>query len=167
MFSMTEPMTRREFGRRAGLVAGGVAFGSTLLGRAAAGASPKVEPLLAGAANECPIDTIVVLMMENRSFDHYLGWLGHDEAYLDAGRRRWGSGFAVEARQHLHYQDPTGKLVATESLTTRPDESNPYRICSGPAPGHGWHAGRAQRDHGFLSKGSHNTESAIGYYERS
>ena len=22
-----------------------------------------------------PIDTIVVLMMENRSFDHYLGWL--------------------------------------------------------------------------------------------
>ena len=161
---MAQPITRREFGRRAGLVAGGAVLGPTLLGAATSGASPKVEPLLSAGANECPIDTVVVLMMENRSFDHYLGWLGHDEAYLDAGRRRWGSGFSVEARQHLNYRDPRGKLVATESLTTRPDEPNPYRICSGPAPGHGWYAGRAQRDHGFLSKGSNNTESALGYY---
>ncbi len=24
-----------------------------------------------------PIDTVVVLMMENRSFDHYFGWYRH------------------------------------------------------------------------------------------
>jgi phospholipase C len=120
--------------------------------------------LLAGPARECPIDTVVVLMMENRSFDHFLGWLGTDEAYLDRGRRRWGARFSVEARQHLRYRAPTGRYVATEQLTARPEDPNPYRICTGPAPGHGWYAGRVQRDHGFLAAGSQNGESAIGYY---
>ena len=102
-------MTRREFGRRAALVAGGAALGPTLVRAEAAGAATQGEPLLSGAATECPIDTVVVLMMENRSFDHYLGWLGHDHEYLDAGRRRWGSGFSVEARQHAQYRDPDGE----------------------------------------------------------
>src|SRR4249919_360526 len=108
---MAERMTRREFGRRGALVAGVVALGPTLLragSAGAAGTAKQGEPLLSGAAKECPIDTVVVLMMENRSFDHYLGWLGHDQQYLDDGRRRWGSGFSVTARQHLHYRDPTG-----------------------------------------------------------
>ncbi len=161
---MTRRVTRRDFARRAALLAGAAAVGPTLLHSGAAGASTQADPLLSLSAKECPIDTVVVLMMENRSFDHYLGWLGHDHAYVDAGRQRWGSGFSVEARQHLSYRNPAGKLVPTESITSRPDEANPFRICTGPAPAHGWSAGRAQRDHGFMSKGAHNGESAIGYY---
>ena len=42
--------------------------------------------------SDCPVDTVVIVVMENRSFDHYLGWLGSDDAYLEAGRRRTGSG---------------------------------------------------------------------------
>ena len=101
---MAERMARREFARRTALVAGAAGFGPTLLRNWAAGAAgTQGDPLLSGTAKECPIDTVVVLMMENRSFDHYLGWLGQDEEYLDDGHRRWGSGFSVAARQHLHY----------------------------------------------------------------
>ena len=43
--------------------------------------------------------------MENRSFDHYLGWLGADAAYLDAGRAKYGHNFHVSGRQLEHYTD--------------------------------------------------------------
>jgi phospholipase C len=119
---------------------------------------------LVGAASECPVDTVVVLMMENRSFDHFLGWLGTDQTYLDAGRSRWGANFRVAARQNFRYRDPMGRWVATEQLTANPEDPNPYRVCTGPMPGHDWSSGRVQRDHGFLAAGSHNKESAIGYY---
>ena len=161
---MGDRVTRREFGRRAAMVAGAAALGPTLLKTGEAGAATQGDPLLSRAAKDCPIDTVVVLMMENRSFDHYLGWLGEDHSYLDAGRRSWGSGFSVEARQHVRYRDVAGKLVTTESITARPEEPNPYRVCTGPSPAHDWNAGRAQRDHGFMSLGAHNAESAIGYY---
>src|SRR5947209_11256687 len=32
-----------------------------------------------GQAGDAPFDTVVVLMMENRSFDHLLGWLPRDD----------------------------------------------------------------------------------------
>ena len=56
----------------AGLAAGlgAVLSPETLLGEAAARARTPVP-----AQANLPIDTFVVLMMENRSFDHYLGWL--------------------------------------------------------------------------------------------
>ena len=38
-------------------------------------------------ASEAPIDHVVILMMENRSFDHYLGWLGRDAGFLERGVR--------------------------------------------------------------------------------
>jgi phospholipase C len=157
---------RREFLRLSALVTAAAAYGPTLLRSGNSGTSQlaaKSTPLLAGPARECPIDTVVVLMMENRSFDHFLGWLGTDQAYLEAGRSRWGEHFTVAARQHLRYRDPTGRWIATEQLT-RPEDPDPSRVCTGPMPGHDWNAGRVQRDHGFLAAGSHNEESAIGYY---
>ena len=47
---------------------------------AAAGAHPLARAALAGASKLPPparsgIDHVVVVMMENRSFDHFLGWL--------------------------------------------------------------------------------------------
>jgi len=67
------------------------------------------------AASDCPVDTVVVVMMENCSFDHYLGWLGDDDEYLDAGRRRYGPNFRIDARVPQTYRDGGGQLVATRS----------------------------------------------------
>lgn len=156
---------RRTFVRRAGAVAATAAIaGPTLLRPGTAAAASPSDSVLDHPAKECAIDTVVVLMMENRSFDHYLGWLGTDTEYLEAGRRRWGSKFHVEAENQLRYLDAAGALVATEALVDDPDDPNPFRLCKGPIPGHGWTAGRRQRDAGFLASGTGNSENAIGYY---
>ena len=81
---------RREFLAPRGPSPEGVAVGGLqALGGARAVRSVR-ERLPQGRCStqpsDCPIDTVVVLMMENRSFDHYLGWLGADEQYLERGR---------------------------------------------------------------------------------
>lgn len=53
---------------RAGAIVGGAAASARLLGMQSAQAA-EIDP------SECPIENIVVLMMENRSFDHMLGRL--------------------------------------------------------------------------------------------
>jgi len=70
-------LRRREFlqrtARAAGLAAGlGLVLDPDVLVGEAARAQRRV-PL--PSPRNLPIDTFVVLMMENRSFDHYLGWL--------------------------------------------------------------------------------------------
>ncbi|HEY3095551.1 MAG TPA: alkaline phosphatase family protein, partial [Acidimicrobiia bacterium] len=69
---------RREFLRRTAQLGGAVALGGPVLGFGRPGASgrPAVEDftsMLDQPAKESPIDTVVVVMMENRSFDHYFG----------------------------------------------------------------------------------------------
>src|SRR4051794_35723858 len=92
-----------------------------------------------------PVDTFVVLMMENRSFDHYLGWLP------GADGRQAG----------LSYVDRDGKTFQTRRLA--PD----WQGCGHPDPDHSWAGGRGQlaggRCDGFLKTG--NDEFAISYYE--
>ena len=91
-----------------------------------------------------PIDTFVVLMMENRSFDHYLGWL--------PGADGQQSG--------LSYVDRDGKTWDTRPLA--PD----WQGCGHPDPDHSWDGGRGQLDggknDGFLKTG--NDVFAISYY---
>ncbi len=66
----TRPMlTRRMLLQLMGASAGAAVTGSDLLARAAS-ASPARHPHGSNG-----IEHIVVLMMENRSFDHFLGWL--------------------------------------------------------------------------------------------
>jgi phospholipase C len=146
---------------------------------AAAGAATALGPQLPDAfahrlpggsildlpASSAPIDTIVVCMMENRSFDHYLGWLANDEAYLEAGRSRYGRRFHVDADNSQGYAAPDGAVFRTFHLGSHPEFWNPFRGCDFRDPGHGWNAGRAQRDGGFLAQGSNNDELALGYYE--
>jgi phospholipase C len=162
-------MERREF-LRSGLAVGAAAFG-TQLARIFGGTTAEAEaahPFLGGSmvdlpAREAPIDHVVVLMMENRSFDHFLGWLAHDPAFLENGRSRFGHHFRVHATQDQGFPDPTGTIVRTHYL---PDGGgpNPFRGCGHPDPGHGWLDGRAQRDHGFLAADSGNDLFALGYY---
>ena len=172
-----EPVNRREFLRAAGLVGGAAVIGGPGLlarsdgsspGRPSASDVPRLplppDSMLGHLAKESPIDTVVVLMMENRSFDHYLGWLGHDQGYLEEGRRRYGKHFHVNARLHESYRDPSGTEVPTQYTLKLTDDSNPFRGCDHLGPGHSWDAGRAQRDFGFLAAGTHNDAFAASYY---
>jgi phospholipase C len=116
------------------------------------------------AASECGIDTVVVVVMENRSFDHYLGWLARDTAYLDDGRRRYGATFAIDGRVHQVFPDPSGNAVATRPAASLGSETVETRGCTYRSPGHGWREARLERDHGFLAPGTGNDEFALVYY---
>jgi phospholipase C len=139
-------LQRREFLQRTAVAAGLAASAGLLL---------NPETLIAEAAQmqrraplpsprNLPIDTFVVLMMENRSFDHFAGWFP-----------------AADGKQAgLSYVDDDGKTYQTHPLA--PD----YQGCGFNDPDHSWDGGRAQlnggRCDGFL-KGS-NDVYAIGYY---
>ncbi|MGH8978435.1 MAG: twin-arginine translocation signal domain-containing protein, partial [Acidimicrobiia bacterium] len=91
-------MDRRDF-LKAGLVLGGAAaLGGCRLFPLVPGPTARTHSIIDGAPGDSGIDTVVVCMMENRSFDSYLGWLARDEQYLELGRRRYGNGFTVNGR---------------------------------------------------------------------
>jgi phospholipase C len=168
---------RREFLRVGGAVGAAAALGPVLsacapvpaTGGSGGGAEYFPTRLPGGSvldlpASEAPIDHVVVLMMENRSFDHYLGWLGSDEAYLERGRSNYGAGFTIDARPQQTYLTGDGRELSTFSMGGGTSAAG-YRGCEFADPSHGWVAGRAQRDAGFVSADSGNTEFALGYQE--
>ena len=78
------------------------------------------DRLLDHPAAQSPIDTIVVVMLENRSFDHYLGWLSTDPAYMDAGRSAYGHSFRVDARASTcATRTPTARRYERSTSSTR------------------------------------------------
>jgi len=91
------------------------------------------------------IEHIVVVTMENRSFDHFLGWLPNSDG-KQAG---------------LTYVDSAGASHTTHSL------SGDYTGCPHPDPDHSYNGARVEYDHGlmdgFLRAGSNDVYS-IGYY---
>ena len=116
-------------------------------------------------ASESPIDTIVVVMLENRSFDHILGWLSSDEAFLEQGRRRFGRDFKITGSIHEQYTTPEGEEVATGNALNLGTQTNALRGGTYLGPGHGWDQGRAQRDLGFLGRGTGNDTYAVSYFD--
>jgi len=91
------------------------------------------------------IEHIVVVMMENRSFDHLLGWLP------GANGRQAG----------LSYLDSEGEAHPTQRLTT-------YVGCSHPDPDHSYAGGRSEYDDGKMDgwlRTTTNDTFSIGYYE--
>jgi phospholipase C len=141
--------TRREFLERtayaAGLagVAGALPASSILAEAAAAAARGSGLP----APRNMLIDHFVVLMMENRSFDHYFGWLAD-----------------ADGIQQQSFTDPAGNSVPTRHFSTLGSGGMEYKGCGHPDPGHGWDSGRAQLLGGFLADGSGNDEFALTYY---
>ena len=142
-----ESLRRRDFLERTAYAAGlaglaGVLPADTLIAEAA----KRQKRVSLPSPRNIPIDTFVVLMMENRSFDHYLGWLPN------ADGKQTG----------LTYTDEEGKPQATHRLTPE------YQGCGHPDPGHGWETGRVQLNggklDGWLKEGSGTDEFAIGYY---
>lgn len=169
-------LDRRTFLRRTGLVGTAAVLGDPLLlsrctpedlDGIGAEYLPSHVPsgsILDLPAREAPIDHVVILMMENRSFDHFLGWLGEDAGYLERGVRNYGPTFRIDARSAASFTAPDGSVVPSFHLPS--DEMpNSWRGCGFEDPGHGWGAGRAQRDRGFLGEGSGNDRFALGYYQ--
>ncbi len=168
-------MDRREFLKTGAMLGGAAALGSRMPWAFAQGGGSgqgKVVPgtsILDGNAKDAPIDTIVVLMMENRSTDHYFGWLADDGPFNEFGQDTYGPSFKFRANSDQTYLDhETGDEVDTYYLAGpgSPVEHH-YRGCGHPDPGHGWDHGRAQRDGGFLAEGSRNDIYALGYYQGS
>jgi phospholipase C len=165
---MAQSLDRREFLVGAGLIAGATALGGPkAVASALRDPTPRLSStsVLDATASVAPFDTVVVVMMENRSFDHLLGWAGTDAAFLDAGRRRYGGDFSIDGNQQQTYTDAQGQQVATHWLPGTAGEQYPYQGCGENIPGHGWNAGRVQMRDGFLAKGSGNGPFALGYYE--
>ena len=138
---------RREFLQRTAVSAGLAAGLGTLLDPETlmAEAARKQRRTALPSPRNLPIDTFVVLMMENRSFDHYLGWLP------GADGRQAG----------LTYTDLAGQAASTHRLA--PD----FQGCEFLDPDHSWDGGRTQVNggamDGFLRSGDNDVFS-IGYY---
>jgi phospholipase C len=109
------PPSRPDAGRRR--VVGGLAAAAgigLLPGRGAAGRSPFAprDSATLPDPSQCPITQIIVVMMENRSFDHYLGWLpGADGmqaglSYTDATGNTYPTYILAPEFQGCAYQDP-------------------------------------------------------------
>jgi phospholipase C len=109
---------------------------------------PHAQTLSAALPNpeSSGIEHIVVVMMENRSFDHLLGWMPN------ANGRQAG----------LSYPDNNGNLQPTQRLTY-------YVGCSHPDPDHSYAGGRSEYDGGKMDgwlRTSTNDSFCIGYYEQ-
>src|SRR2546428_4907213 len=135
---------RREVSRRKFLESAAIGVGAAALGRHGALAEQFTAPALPNP-DDSGIDHVVVVMMENRSFDHILGWLpGAD------GKQAW-----------LTYFDRAGLPHATHSLA--PD----YQGCGHSDPDHSYEGARVEYDGGACDgwmRAADNDEYAIGYY---
>ena len=142
-----EALRRREFLQRTALGAGLAASLATVLpaNTLVAEAALEQRRTQLPAPRNLPIDTFVVLMMENRSFDHYLGWLPGADGHQSG----------------LQFTDRNGQAQQTRRLA--PD----FQGCGHPDPDHSWAGGRTQlnggRCDGFLRSGD-NDVFAISYY---
>jgi len=112
---------------------------------ATAGIAAKGTTTLPSDPATSGIDHIVVVMMENRSFDHYFGWVPGADG-KQAG---------------LQYLDRNGDPQATHRLID-------FQGCGNPDPDHSYEGGRIELNDGacdgWLLAGENDTFS-IGYYQ--
>ncbi len=137
---MRRSLSRRQFLAGAAATTAAVAAGrADALGRRGAGGAALPNPRRSG------LDHIVVVCMENRSFDHYLGWLP------GADGRQAG----------LSYPDDRGVQHPTHHLTG-------WQGCGFNDPDHSYGGGRVQLDGGRCDgfRKSPNDDYALGYYTR-
>ena len=130
--------TRRQFLKTAGATTGALALGLPHLNAAR---RVKVLP----KPQNSGIEHIVVVCMENRSFDHFVGWTP------GADGRQGG----------LTYVDENN--VAYSTFPLAPD----YQGCGHPDPDHSYEGGRIEYNNGACDgwlRAGDNDPYAIGYY---
>jgi phospholipase C len=138
-------VTRRGvLGAMAGLGLAAVSGCSSSTTKRSAGSAHPSLPKPADA----PFDTVVVLMLENRSFDHLLGWVP------GANGRQAG----------LQYPDLHQQTVSTAALGSN------TQACGDKDPAHDWksmvthyHGGKCD---GWLQTQTTGDHFPIGYYEK-
>src|SRR5487761_1633747 len=141
--------SRRDFLKGAVGGAGALLVGKVALGEGSVKPAVNIGPISASSApavaGSSGIDHVVVVMMENRSFDHFLGWMPN------ANGRQAG----------LSYADPSGDVHGTWHAT-QPNG------CGFSDPDHSYEGGRQQLDggamDGFLTDKAYDIY-AISYYE--
>jgi phospholipase C len=130
-FPLNERLTRRDFLARATVAAGAVALGCT--------DSTDPEP------TEGTLDHIIVVTMENRSFNHLLGWVP-----------------GADGRQSgLSYLDASGVSHPTFRLPT-------LHSCNYADPNHSFEGGRLEYNNGACDgwlRTPGNDLHAISYYQ--
>ena len=148
-------LTRRSFVRGAAgttaLAAGGLPLLRTAPATAASGLPRSIAPLAATGV-DAPFDHVVVLMMENRSFDHFLGWMPGADG-IQAG---------------LTFTDDRGRTFPTFRMETT------YQGCDVKDPDHSYEGFRTQFNggacDGFLRTARDPAGKAdafpIGYYDK-
>jgi phospholipase C len=134
-------VSRREFLKKTTAAAAAAGTARWLPTRVSAARRNKELPM----PNKSGVEHIVVVMMENRSFDHLLGWLPN-----------------AQARQSgLVYRDRNGVEFPTTPFA--PD----FQGCGHPDPDHSYEGGRIEfnngRCDGWLRAGANDTY-AISYY---
>ena len=134
-------VNRRDFLRRAASVSA-AAFATTI-----SEARPQTQPVdaLLPSPDSSGIEHIVVVMQENRSFDHLLGWMPN------ANGRQAG----------LSYPDHNGAMQPTHRLTT-------FTGCNFADPDHSYAGGRSEYNNGHMNgwlRTGTNDSFCIGYYE--
>ncbi len=138
---------RRKFLKSIGAISGAAALGSLPGAKTLAQQVGRFSIDSLPTPAESGIDHIIVVMMENRSFDHLFGWI------------RGADG----KQQGLVFKDSNGIPHSTHHLA--PD----FTGCGHPDPDHSYDGGRIQYDNrrmdGFLLD-SMNDEYALGYYGR-
>ena len=108
-------------------------------------AGSQARPAALSAPGSSGINHIVVVCMENRSFDHMLGWLP------GADGRQAG----------LSYLDSSGVPHPTYHLST-------FQGCGHPDPDHSYQGGRVEYNGGACDGWLRvNDDFAIGYYQQS
>lgn len=139
--SVNPHINRRVFVKTAAAAGGALMLGSAGSLFAKSDLLPK--------PNKSGIDHIVLVTMENRSFDHFLGWLPGANG-MQAG---------------LSYTDSLGNTYPTYGLA--PD----YQGCGHADPDHSYTGGRIQYDNGkcdgWLRTGPAGDIFPIGYYTQS
>jgi phospholipase C len=137
--------SRRQFLEQAALAGGALALGGT-------GALAARPSFVLPNPKNSGIEHVIVMMMENRSFDHLLGWLPGADGQ-QAG---------------LTYVDSAGVSHATYPLAPGDPLTDDYQGCGHPDPDHSYQGGRIELNggacDGWLKAGS-NDVFAIGYYD--
>jgi phospholipase C len=134
-------INRRDFLKGAAIASGASLAGSAL-GKRGLAYAKDLAPL--PRPDQSGIENIVIVMMENRSFDHILGWMP------GANGKQGG----------LKYKDKNGAAHSTHRLTS-------YTGCPHPDPDHSYQGGRSEYNGGKMDgwlRTSTNDGYCIGYY---
>ena len=138
---------RRDFVRRIAEASGAALIGGTIGWPQGQPGSVANSPDALPASTQSGIRHIVVVTMENRSFDHFLGWLPN-----------------ANGRQHNSY--PTSSSGPMSTYPLAPD----YHGCGHPNPDHSYAGGRLDYDGGAMDGwllNPANDPFCIGFYNES